>query len=923
MRPHRLTLSAFGPFPGEETVDFDEVGAAGLLLLHGETGAGKTSILDAVGYALYGAVPGERGVRGLRCEHAGAAAETWVLLEFSVGERRFRIRRSPKQDVPKQRGTGTTTRQPAAQLDEWLGGGWQTVSTRLDEVGLTVGDAVGLTVEQFHQVVLLPQGRFAAFLHAPADQREKLLRSLFGTARFARVEDELAAHRRRVQEERDELARQADLEVLGLARRVGSEEPGDGRRSDWAHGIAARLEAELATADAAAAQAQQHRAAAAETLAATRELAVAQQRRRELEDRLTRSRAEAPAHDARRDRLRRARLAAPLTGDLAREAELAATLRRTVVAAERAVSALPSDVDLAVPALRAAERDALDACANVRALLPLAGELAADETELSAVLAGIARAARTEAAARLAAGRSFAETRAAVDGLEQQLRAARDRALDAREHWLDLARRRLEGMAAELAAGLVDGEPCAVCGSNDHPAPARPAEGAVGKDQEDAARVAAEAAQAAADAVQRRRHEAEAALAPLLAEAGTDDLAVLEAAVADADAACAAAAADLPAETRPADGHASVLQARAAALRATTAERRARLDAARGGERTLEDRLGRLTRRAEDCAAAADALQVVERAGAEHAAAVAALAGAVTAAGFTDVAAARGALLSAAQVENEEAGLAAYDDEIRSVVALLAEPQLQVDLDPPADEAAARAAAELAQRRHEEAVEARARLRAATEAAQATAGRLADLERRLAPVEQRLALVAGLAELAAGGAGNRLNMTLSAFVLAARLEAVAVRASARLSHMTSGRYTLVHTDDLLDGRRRSGLGLAVRDLWTGGERPTSSLSGGETFMTALSLALGLADVVAEETGGRRLDTLFVDEGFGSLDDNALDRVMEVLDGLRDGGRLVGLVSHVAELQRRAPARLEVLRGESGSTLRAHPAPLAD
>ena len=131
-------------------------------------------------------------------------------------------------------------------------------------------------------------------------------------------------------------------------------------------------------------------------------------------------------------------------------------------------------------------------------------------------------------------------------------------------------------------------------------------------------------------------------------------------------------------------------------------------------------------------------------------------------------------------------------------------------------------------------------------------------------------------------------MSLTSFVLAARLEQVAARASVRLAHMTDGRFTLLHSDEVVDARSRSGLGLAVHDAWTGTQQPTSSLSGGESFMTALSLALGLADVVAEEAGGRRIDTLFVDEGFGSLDEKALDRVMEVLDTLRDGGRLVGV-----------------------------------
>jgi exonuclease SbcC len=155
-------------------------------------------------------------------------------------------------------------------------------------------------------------------------------------------------------------------------------------------------------------------------------------------------------------------------------------------------------------------------------------------------------------------------------------------------------------------------------------------------------------------------------------------------------------------------------------------------------------------------------------------------------------------------------------------------------------------------------------------------------------------------------------MPLATFVLAARLEQVAEAASLRLLRMTGGRYTLVHTDAGRDRRTRAGLGLHVEDGWTGRARDTATLSGGETFMTALSLALGLADVVTAETGGQSIDTLFVDEGFGSLDADTLDRVMDVLDELRSGGRLVGVVSHVADLRQRIPTQVQVLKGVDGS-----------
>ncbi|HET6447505.1 MAG TPA: SbcC/MukB-like Walker B domain-containing protein, partial [Conexibacter sp.] len=169
---------------------------------------------------------------------------------------------------------------------------------------------------------------------------------------------------------------------------------------------------------------------------------------------------------------------------------------------------------------------------------------------------------------------------------------------------------------------------------------------------------------------------------------------------------------------------------------------------------------------------------------------------------------------------------------------------------------------------------------------------------------------------------NRLHMRLSAYVLAARLEDVAAAATTRLERMSNGRYQLIHTDERARGERRAGLELRVVDGWTGQARPPATLSGGETFLASLALALGLADVVAAEAGGSRLETLFVDEGFGSLDERTLDEVLDVLDQLREGGRTVGIVSHVAELRQRIPARLRVIKGRDGSRVEHEQAVLA-
>jgi exonuclease SbcC len=236
-----------------------------------------------------------------------------------------------------------------------------------------------------------------------------------------------------------------------------------------------------------------------------------------------------------------------------------------------------------------------------------------------------------------------------------------------------------------------------------------------------------------------------------------------------------------------------------------------------------------------------------------------------------------------------------------------------VAISPPADVEGAQAAAEQAAADHDRAVAALASAKRQVRGLEQKVPALTALLEALPALEERAAVVRGLADLTAGQGANAKRMTLSAFVLAARLEEIAAVAGQRLLRMTGGRYSLVHTD-AGKGAKRAGLGLLARDNWTGVDRDTATLSGGETFLASLALALALADVVCAESGGTHLDSLFVDEGFGSLDEATLDEVMDVLDGLREGGRLVGIVSHVAELRQRIPTRVHVRKHETGSSL---------
>ena len=228
MRPHLLRVTAFGAFGGTAEVSFDELAGSGLFLLHGETGAGKTTLLDAIGFALYGRVPGERNkTKRLRSDHASAAERTEVTFETTIGCRHLRITRRPQQVRPKVHGTGTTSEPAKILLEEETGGSWHTVSTRAKEADDEIADAMGMSAEQFFQVVLLPQGQFARFLHADADERRVLLQRLFRTGRFRAVEDWLAQRRRATQNR----VQEADQALVTLAARIaqvaGVPGPGD------------------------------------------------------------------------------------------------------------------------------------------------------------------------------------------------------------------------------------------------------------------------------------------------------------------------------------------------------------------------------------------------------------------------------------------------------------------------------------------------------------------------------------------------------------------------------------------------------------------------------------------------------------------------------------------------------------------------
>ncbi|WP_062377074.1 AAA family ATPase [Demequina pelophila] len=990
MRILRLEIEGFGPYRDAQTIDFTAFEQEGLFAITGRTGAGKSTILDAICFALYDKVPRyDKAEPVLRSHFCGEDDVTRVALEYELGTTRYRIERSPSYWRAKKRGTGLTEEKASAKLyvDR---GGWEILAAMPREVAEHVAHTVPLTGDQFLQVILLAQGRFAEFLKADTSERRTVLRSLFGTQRFEDLEQRI----RDVAKARQAQVEAADAQLAELVRRAATlvavdVPPAAERAAFWE---AARVSVDdaretsahartLATASAEAAAAALHEARETERIRdrlakatvtvtelghdaptqAEREARVALARRavpvagplREA-DRAARAASDASTSLAEeRDRARddaSAGLAWP-SGDIAgageselraRASELATELGETTAAltAERSIPALEATHARAVESVEAA-REAQSATREQIDALPKEEQRLREAREAAA---GVAARAEDLAAA-VTRATDAVEAHALVATLEAQLAAASaTEATRAQEHaaasatHADLVTRRLRSQAAHLAEELVDGEPCPVCGGVDHPSPAQPSDDHVTDEQVDEAFETVRAADAALGTAREARADVDRRLGAAREKAGEGDAesaaAALEAARDTHRAAVEATAERVRLDKEldrlaareqtlkaKADTHTAELEnAQASVTEAATALAAARDAAAQRPDAyaSVAAYVAALESAKSLLARLIDANERAEDAAAADAKARTALDEALSAAGFPTAEAggaeeARAAALDPAELARLEQAADRYRTELasaRGVVAELSDRDLPEEVaDLPALELASIEAADARDRAIEEATAAWSRaaalgeLRAEHDELGATTAR--------ARAERDAVLT--LADSLEGKAPNERRLRLESFVLASKLERIVAAANGRLQTMSSGQYRLEHDDSSQYRNKETGLALRIADAHTGQSRSTRSLSGGETFLASLSLALGLAETVTSEAGGIELSTLFIDEGFGSLDGDTLEVAMSTLDDLRASGRTVGLISHVEAMHDAIPARLEVTKAADGSS----------
>lgn len=1012
MRPHKLIIQAFGPFAKQHTIDFTRLGDNPLFLINGPTGAGKSSILDAICFALYGQTTGkERDPSHMRCDHAAADVLTEVSLDFSLGEDHYRVRRAPTQERPKSRGEGTTIQQTEAQV-------WQLkpegdlllVPQKAQEASQTIEQLTGLNVEQFRQVMVLPQGKFRDFLMADSSQREAIFSKLFQTQIYKRIEDTLKSKAATIRKDVENLQNQikgilqgADLNTEADAQeQLTTLSPQldeaikhrDQTASELAQADKALESAQLLTKAFTALEASQqsldkllaqktsietkkqglNRAQAAQKIA---HIKTAFEKAKQTNDQLDKTiQLTAQQQKQRFDALEQAKKTFEqaekdkqpldkLKQQLADCRQLEPKINQLAEAIKRSQSA---------QAILDKARSTFDQLQGQQK--QLINQISNTEQRLSTLKTSTVSLAdkqrQLDNLKRLGQQRANLDKRLEEQKTLQQEKLKREHTLNQRQSTLDsqgLHVKQLElawhsGQAAILAAELKQGEPCPVCGSQTHPSPANVGDhsNAVTKQNIEAARVIhtdcqqqLSAAQNNVTQIATQLHSVEALIVEQQHELGEhqykptqqlrDEWRKLNEVV-EALLALQKEQTQLDTELQTLSHQRSQLEQscedarlhwqKAQEEQTIAAQQRLHIEQTLPEEyriagaltrhiQQLEERINTLTQRYDQALntlnssrdrvtqiqAKSEQLQL-QKTTAEQT--------------VTDTQQQWTSALSANAFNDDNDFIAAQKSETE-------QQQLTQDIDQYNHQLSGCKATieqqtqQLAQQQRPnlEALEAEKNQRKVTADHALNSWKtidnrhqqLTDVLKKLDQahqsnhaLESEYKVYGTLSDVANGQTGDKIS--LQRFVLSVLLDDVLIEASHRLNHMSKGRYLLLRKEDRAKGNKASGLELEVEDAYTGKTRSVATLSGGESFMAALSLALGLSDVVQAYAGGIKLETLFIDEGFGSLDQESLDLAIKTLIDLQSSGRMIGIISHVSELREQMALRVDVHSSASGS-----------
>lgn len=1008
MKPIRVEMQAFEAYAGTEVIDFGRLNGRTLFLIHGPTGSGKSSLLDAICFALYGeSAGGERDPRELRSHRAEPDLDTRVRFDFSLGPtEKYRIERSPAQERPKRRGEGLVQEPPRATL--WRRTGLtddseegEVLATKWSDVNAYVERLLTFRANEFRQVVLLPQGKFQSFLLANSVERQEILETLFNTSLYRLIEGRLKERAGAVRDRMQTLLEQQGAENLETLRTKETETTnslaqckgdieicrseivrlqGEAQRAkttlEWfseqeqANQALANLlgqepdqrerrrvldRAEKAKAledvmNQAARREQEYRNSQKAAKEAEAHLHAAQRRMAQATEALTKEK----ENDRAREEVHNRIVALEAITPKVQEFE-AATAKKLEVTQKEKDAAVARDAVKQSMADTKAERAAKQK--ELKTKQTLAGDAKALRAELTSLKTALksAKTLQDKVADQKRIDRTIKTLTAQLETCQAAFKEATRNYDSLHQHWV-------KGQAARLAKTLGEGEACPVCGSTDHPKPAKSRVELPGDDELEQAKVSVDelhdqvtTQQGDLDGLEKDRSGLEGALDTLrqqLGELAAVSVTEIEKRVekltqksADANEASDAAeqlekviaklntkeeelAAALDkaeqklrhaAEKRAeADGahkelvsglpkgirSLAALQQQITEQEAAHTEMQRRLDQAMQEERSAkEDATAKEV--ALNGARSAETTASTRAEQARHESAQRMQSG-----GFTDSGDYQSAVRDADTMSDLRETIEQFANTLSGARAQAAATEKKVQGIQKPDLAPIEKALSDANQKAADVANRQGQLQALLDHTRSAIQTMEKLAEAIAIKDKEYQIVGRIAEVANGT--NRFRMPFQSYVLTVFLDDVLRSASERFHRMSQSRYLLQRQTEATGGRGRAGLDIEVYDAYSGTTRSTKTLSGGEQFMASLSLALGLADVVRAFAGGVQLETVFVDEGFGSLDGDTLEQAMQVLFGLQESGRLVGVISHVAEMKERIPARLEIIPGTAGS-----------
>ncbi len=914
MRPLKLTISGFGPYAGTQELDFSRLGTGGLYLITGDTGAGKTTIFDAITYALFGEASGDsRDASMLRSKYAAPDTPTYVELTFDYGGKSYQVKRSPEYTRAKTRGTGNTKQAATAELIYPNGN----VVTKLKEVNTSIRDIIGLTRAQFSQIAMISQGDFRKLLQAGTEERQKIFRDIFRTKFYDLLQSKLKENVLAVGREKDDISRSIGQYMHSVTCKKDSVYSPDVEKAragqlpmaEFQEVLEAileedtdaekKLDSDLDAVEKELDAVKEQLTKAEAYLKEKTELFGKQEQERALSTQLQEAKG---AKDAAKDtepqqreltnRLAQWELLLPKYDDLnTLEAKLT-TAKKDLADAMRkreTAQALQAQLNVEIQSLKEEHSQLSSAEAQKERLSNQLGNASDRKEKFTKLLSEI---------------KSFNAEQEKLNELQQAFQAALATSSRFLQVYNDKNIAFLREQAGMMASNLEEGKPCPVCGSIHHPVLAAlsqdaPSEADVKhakKKYEDADKETQLASQKAS----KQNGTVETAREALLKT--VSDL-LPGTSLEDASAAAKKEAAEIQSEINGLNKELAEIKEkiqRKQALEKQIPSKEEEYQKAVNAYTDADTKIKLCNGSIEALQTQADELR--------------------SELPFPDKAAAKAQQeadreqldkLKQAQAEANEK-YSAYDKELTVVQSAITQLNQRLADQPEWDTEALNEQKEALTLRKTELRNALGNVSYRITANTGARDHIAAQASTLADLEQQYAWMKALSDTANGDVSGKQKIKLETYIQGAYFDQILMRANIRLQKMSGGQYDLKRRDTVDGYKSQSGLELDIVDHINASERSVNTLSGGESFLASLALALGLSDEVQMSTG-IRLDTLFVDEGFGSLDPEALNKAYNTLASLTEGNRLVGIISHVAELKERIDRQIVVSKKPSGGS----------